>query len=229
MLKLLKRIRRKLFQQQVYVFGDSHTEVFEHMNKKNPFYKFRFQVTKVGGATAQGMRNPNSKTNALQIFLEKTNQIKSKKSPIFLLLGEVDTGFVIWYRAQKYNESVESQLLGSIEAYFEFIEQLRAKGFNNITVFSAGLPTIEDGQTWGEIANARREITATKKERTELTLRYNNMLKEECRKRGVQYIGYDNDLMDPKTGMVLDRYKNTDPNNHHLDVDLYADLIFSKL
>jgi hypothetical protein len=229
MVLFIKKVWRKLFQQQVYVFGDSHTEVFLRMNEKRPFYKYRFHVTRVGGATAQGMRNPNSKTNALAVFKEQAQKIASKRSKVFLLLGEVDTGFVIWYRAQKYNEQVETQLNESVSAYFGFIDDLLKMGFKNITVFSASLPTIEDGQTWGEIANARKEITATKKERTELTFRYNDMLKTECKKRGIRYIGYDRDLTDPATGLIHERFKNTDPNNHHLDVDLYADLVFSKL
>lgn len=46
--------------------GDSHTDVFDYCNLKQNM--FTFDVCVVGGATAQGAVNPNSKTNALNIF-----------------------------------------------------------------------------------------------------------------------------------------------------------------
>ena len=70
----------------IIVCGDSHTGVFRFMNNKQK--NIHFDVCEVGGATAQGMVNPNSKTNALPIFI---NKIKKKKADkIIIMLGEVD-------------------------------------------------------------------------------------------------------------------------------------------
>jgi hypothetical protein len=58
----------------ILVLGDSQAKVFSYCNKKTN--KTIFDVVQVGGATAIGSVNPNSKTNALNIFtgkLKKSN------------------------------------------------------------------------------------------------------------------------------------------------------------
>ena len=49
--------------------GDSHTRVFDYCNSRQN--EFVFDVCVVSGATAQGAVNPNSKTDALNIFEKK--------------------------------------------------------------------------------------------------------------------------------------------------------------
>ncbi|MFV0572549.1 MAG: hypothetical protein ACK5M1_08990 [Xanthomarina gelatinilytica] len=225
----VKRLAKELFYKQYYVFGDSHTEIFTHMNKKKYDWNYSFDVTLVGGATAQGMRNPNSYTNALGIFTKKIKTIKNKKTKLFFLLGEVDTGFVIWYRALKYKESIDDQLNKSLQAYVDFINGVKAMGFNNIYVLSAPLPTIEDNQDWGEIANARKVVTATKIERTLLTLKYNKSLEVQMKNIGVIYISLDEELINAETGLLKENFLNKDINNHHLDIDKYAEITYKKI
>lgn len=230
MKQVIFKIRSKLWktfvQKKVFVFGDSHTEIFQYINETQPFCRIFFEVKGIGGATAQGLRNPNSKTNALKEFESVLTHVPTG-SRLFFLLGEVDTGFVIWYRAQKYNESVEEQLELAVTSYFQFIDKYKNK--HNITVMSAPLPTIEDGQTWGEIANARSEVKASKLERTNLTLRYNTKLAEQCKLRNIRFLDFDKDLTDPNTGMIKSYFKNSDPNNHHLDIKKYSDLVLNRI
>nr|WP_321410883.1 hypothetical protein [uncultured Carboxylicivirga sp.] len=221
--KLLKRLFR-VITNQYYVFGDSHTEVFDFLNKRKSFPLKRYNVTLVGGATAQGMRNPNSKTNALKIFKEKISKLPIESKLIFQL-GEVDTGFVIWYRAQKYNESVSSQLYESIDHYINFINNLITKGFRKIILVSAPLPTIKDNQDWGEIANLRKEISATQIDRTKLTIQYNLLLEKCCKEIGIRFINLDNHLLNPDTGIIKDKFLNKDKLNHHLDIKEYSALL----
>ena len=84
----------------ILVFGDSHSMVFRYCNNKQN--KFKFHVCEVGGATALGLVNPNSKTNALPIFSNKIRNSNSKMfKKVFLMLGEVDCGFVIWVCSKK--------------------------------------------------------------------------------------------------------------------------------
>lgn len=225
--KVIKKIVQKLLV-KYFVFGDSHVEVFQYIEKENLKPFFIFDVTMVGGATAQGMRNPNSKTNALQVFLEKINNLPTGSRLIFQL-GEVDTGFVMWYRAQKYNESVEKQLEETISTYFGFIDKIINLGFKKIKIISAPLPTIEDNQDWGEVANARKEIKASKKQRTELTLRYNDILKENCKNRRIEFIDCNDSLYDKNTGYINDKFINKDKLNHHLDLKEYSKIILKKL
>lgn len=214
---------------KIYVFGDSHAEIFFHMNKIFPDSYLQFDVTSVGGATAQGMVNPNSQTNCLAIFNERISSIRDKNARLFFLLGEVDTGFVIWYRAQKHNESIESQMARSLDNYIAFLKQTRNAGFKNIIAVSAPLPTIKDGQDWGEVANLRKEIKASQKERTDLTLEYNKRLKSICMSEGFGFVDLDKELIDPSAGIIKQKFLNKDPNNHHLDIDEYAAVVFNKI
>lgn len=212
------------FKKRKYVFGDSHTEVFTYLNSKIK-HKFYYDITWVGGATAVGMRNPNSKTNSLKIFKDKIETIEDKNAGLVFQLGEVDTGFVIWYRAQKYNEPTNTQLEQSVDAYFEFIDYVIGKGFENLTVVSAPLPTILDNQDWGEIANLRKEVSASQLERTLLTLDYNNRLQRNCNERGLEFLNCDDYLLDSDSGLIKSVFRNKDKNNHHLDIKAYSEVI----
>lgn len=126
--------------------GDSHARVFEYIKKKS-FLNYYLNIIWVGGATAQGMVNPNSKTNALQIFQEKIKNNTYKH--IFIQLGEVDCGFVIWYRAKKYSETIEFQMERSLKNYFSFVKWLMENKCKSIILTGAILPTIKDGVDWG--------------------------------------------------------------------------------
>jgi hypothetical protein len=215
-----------LNKQNAYVFGDSHAKVFSHINAIHPFSRLYFDVTPVKGATAQGLVNPNSQTNSLQIFRNKIDMITDKKSILIFLLGEVDTGFVVWYRAQKYGESIDAQLDRSLTNYISFLTETQKRGFQNIFVVSAPLPTIRDNQTWGEIANLRKEVTATQLERTALTLKYNSRLQEQCDMHGLKFVNFDEELLDSNSGLLKDAFLNKDRNNHHLDPDRYSALCY---
>ena len=60
--------------------GDSHIEVFGYCNKKQN--NFVFDVCKVGGATAQGAVNPNSKTETIKDFEKHNNKRESIANPM---------------------------------------------------------------------------------------------------------------------------------------------------
>lgn len=87
-----------------HIVGDSHLRGIRRAAERG-LIKRGCVFTQVPGATAVGLRNPNSTTNALETFraalLPRRNVI-----PV-IHLGEVDCGFVIWYRAEKYGESLE--------------------------------------------------------------------------------------------------------------------------
>jgi hypothetical protein len=222
------RIFKSFYKTKVFVFGDSHTEIFQHLNSQIYNQKFYFTVCLVGGATAQGLRNPNSKTNAVEIFKKRLLTIKNKKRLLIFSLGEVDTGFIIWFRAEKHNDSVENQMNESLSAYFSFIEWVKSQGFNNMGLLSAPPPTIEDNQEWGTVANQRKEVKASKLERTQLTIRYNLRLKEFCEKNGILFIDCDSHLL-AQNGLVKNEFLNSDKTNHHLDIAKYSRVVFNIL
>lgn len=223
-------IIQKYFQRdkQLMCIGDSHIEVFNYIKKNNLIPGYKIEVKSVGGATAQGMVNPNSKTKALLIFkkyLEKIN----RQSWILIQLGEVDCGFVIWYRAEKYGLTIEKQMETSLTNYFSFLKDLRSKGFKNIVILGAILPTIKDNQDWGKVANLRKEIKATLKERTCLTLRYNSYLKKFALQMKFHYIDITNYILNKKTGVINEIYLNEINTDHHLSNKLTAKLWINEL
>lgn len=210
-----------------HVVGDSHVDAFSFANARG-LVDLPMMCTMIGGATAVGLRNPNSLTNAVKIFTNALLPFNDKKIPV-IQLGEVDCGFVIWYRSKKYNESVDTQFKQSIAAYLEFVTHLRNAGYKTIVMTSATLPTILDGYQWGDVANARREVTATLRERTDMTLRYNECLKAAANAWGLPFIDVTGDILDPRTRLVSEEFRNPDPSNHHLDPAKFGPLLADAL
>lgn len=205
----------------VYYLGDSHVRYFKKAAKAGLLAPHELTGVEVGGATAVGMRNPNSKTDAIGRFRKWIND-RSREAIVVFHLGEVDCGYVIWYRADKYDEPVELQMKNSIDAYFEFVDELRELGFRRIVITGATLPTITDDDQIGEVVIKRSAITATQKERTDLTLEYNRSLREEAARRGLPFVDVDQDVLDPSTGVVDDRMRNPNPEDHHMNKSLAA-------
>ncbi|MCB0397047.1 MAG: hypothetical protein KDD36_10355 [Flavobacteriales bacterium] len=210
---------------KIYVFSDSHGKVFDHLNKKLGMRKFKTVV--VEGATAMGMVNPNSKTDALGTYRKSLIRLP-KSSELLFLLGEVDTGFIIWYRAQVKSLTVTDQFEYSLTCYSRFIKELVDEGFHNITIMSAPLPTIGDNQTWGNVANLRKEVKATQLERTDLTLNYNKRLKEMCEALNLRFLDLDSELLG--SGQLVNKaLMNKNKSDHHLDNDAYSRIVFRSM
>ncbi|RIW37313.1 SGNH/GDSL hydrolase family protein [Bacillus salacetis] len=208
--------------------GDSHAEVFKYIEKEGMLPEAELKVNIVQGATAQGMVNPNSRTNALQIFREAVSSVSSEEYLLFML-GEVDCGFVIWYRSEKKDIPVDTQLEKSLQNYFTFIEDTMKRGYMNIIMCTSHLPTIKDGQSFGEIANLRKEVEASQKERTLLTQKYNDSIRTFCRKNGLHLLDIEKQTLNEKENLIKERYLNDNPADHHLETGRIAPLYVEKL
>jgi hypothetical protein len=196
-------------------FGDSHLRPMMAAFADGEFGGYHCSFVAVGGATAVGLRHPTSKTLALERFRERLLPLRQGIVPIFHL-GEVDCGFVIWHRAQKYGESVEVQLEQSLEAYGAFLLQCFEAGYGNMLVTAATLPTIRDGALEGEVALLRAQIQATQRQRTDLTLAYNSRLGDFCRLHGIDFLDLSAHFMDPASRLLDDSFRHPDPKDHHL-------------
>lgn len=225
LLNIIRRLHSLLASKAIVVLGDSHAQVFGHDLFRINFPFIRFDVCSIGGATISGLDNPNSKTGACERFREKLASIPDG-SQIILMLGEVDTGFVIWYRAEKHGEPVEAMLQKAIDNYIAFIEEV-AENHKPI-VISTPLPTITDDNNWGEVANLRKEVSVSQVERTRLTLRFNEVIKSCCSERNIDYLN-----LDPKSlgddGLVTPSLLNDDKLNHHYSAKMHVGLIVPKL
>jgi hypothetical protein len=209
---------------QILVLGDSHTKVFYNKKFNLMLPSHVFDIVKVVGATVSGLENPNSKTQALPIFVE--NIKRSNATTAIVLLGEVDTGFVIWYRAEKYNSPIASMFDKAIENYKNLLIEVSRK-FSVICI-SCPLPTIQDGNTWGEVANERKAVKATQRQRTELAIEFNKRMQEFCKEKGFYYLNFDSESLGDD-GLVKASLLNSNSNDHHYNMARYADLIIPGL
>ena len=201
---------------RLLALGDSHLEALEFAAQLRLLTADSCAFSIVPGATAVGLRNPNALTNAVNIFKEMLGQ-ESRNSCLLFHLGEVDCGFVIWWRAQQYGESVESQFQASIDAYALFLADVQAMGFGKICIVGASLPTIKDGVSFGDVANKRSEIAVGIRERTELTMAYNAQLQLLARGRGLRYLELTDAVLNQDSRLVHDFFRSPDPADHHLD------------
>jgi hypothetical protein len=210
----------------VVCLGDSHMWRLRGIHVPG----VRFRVRAVGGATASGIQNRQSKTHALTEFNARLGRAR-RWQQILLHLGEVDCGFVIWYRAEHHGLSVDEQLTRTLDSYTTFIARVASMGFRRVMVLSVPLPTIGDlpSERMGEVANLRKEVTATKAERTELTLRFNSELRERCDALGVTFVDATTGQLDPRTGLIHPRFVRKTHLDHHLERVPYIELVSSEL
>lgn len=213
---------RRIGKSEVLVIGDSHAAIFRTM--EGDFPKHYFNVASVGGATISGLTNPNSVTQAMAVFKRALKASRSKVC--IVLLGEVDTGFVIWYRAKKNGCEVDVYLEKAILNYQKFLDGISKR--RRVICISAPLPTIRDGLKWGDVANKRKEVTATQLERTDLTMRFNASIQKHCEEVGICHINLDSQSVGDD-GVVGEFLRNKSRRNHHYDPTAYQKLIIPPL
>lgn len=220
---VMLRIRR-ITREEILVLGDSHATVFERRDFKKAFPEHFFNVVSVRGATVSGLSNPMSKTQSMPTFLRALAKTQARTAVV--LLGEVDTGFLIWYKAQKHTEPVDVMLDRALENYQNFLKTVSEK--SKVICVSAPLPTIRDGQNLGEIANLRKEVKATQRQRTDLTLEFNRRMRAFCGTNGFRYISLDEESVGPD-GLVSEHLLDSNPKEHHYDRSKHAAMIIRPL
>ena len=222
----------------IHCLGDSHTHLFQDIERRRLMNKTIIRSVKVGGATAAGIANINSVTKSLRIFQRYIRFIK-KKSYILFMLGEVDCGYLIWHRAKKHNTSVESQLQRSIENYQNFIIHLIDEGYHNLILSSAPLPAILDEKDWGDLDRSSKDITPTYlqrqntqpiiRERTDLTIEYNNRLRIFCNENAISFLDFEQDTLNQQTNLIDNCYRQANPSDNHLETDMVLPIIVKKM
>lgn len=170
----------------------------------------------VAGATARGLANPFSKTNAMTIFRRRIELAQPWQHLVFQL-GDADCGFMIWYRA--HEGDIVEELQKSIENYVAFLEEVRDMGYEKLIVMSSPA-------TGGPKKLRRHGVEVSEEDRTALTQRYNAEL--ERRADFYTYVDTTTPTLDAATGMVQRSYiKPNDP--HHLSHEPFARLIADRL
>jgi hypothetical protein len=224
LVKGIRNIQLRFADKRVLVVGDSHAKIFRHFRFLYGLPKIHFTVSAKGGATASGLATPNSKTQAYQRFRKALDEIP--RDLVMVQLGEVDTGYVIWYRARKHDSSVNEMFDLAIKTYTGFLLEIAAT--DKVLVLSAPLPTISDGNDWGEVADQRKEVVTTQKERTDLTVRFNQRVEAFCKEHGMAYLNLDKDCMG-EDGILAGYYLNPNPLDHHYHEPRYIGLLCKRL
>jgi hypothetical protein len=220
-----RSLARMLRRDHVLCLGDSHVQVIRDVRVPGAW----FRATPLVGATASGVLNPSSKTGSFETFTARLDRAKPWQE-VLLQLGEVDCGFLIWRRADRYGLSVEEQLAQTLDSYAAFIDGVRRRGFRRVIVLSVPLQTIIDYPTaLGEVANLRKTVTATQRQRTELTLLFNSELRKRCTALGVVFVDVTSGHLDPGTGLIDPAFLRETEHDHHLADEPYAQLIAGQL
>lgn len=209
---------------EVIVLGDSHAEVFRHAEMQQRFPDYFFNVVSVPGATVSGLENPNSATQAWPIF--EASLAKTSASTVVVMLGEVDLGFVLWFRAEKLGLAVQ-ELAQQLLLRFQAMLAALAHRFRVVWV-SAPLPTIADGHEWGDVANKRKEVRATQRQRTRLTLEFNAAMQLYCEAQNIQTVMLDSEALGAD-GCVRVELLNDNPLDHHYHAVRHVAMMWEKL
>ena len=221
---------RAMRRAHVVCLGDSHLSVFyAGLHPDIALHQLGhvwFDPCMVMGATARGLANPFSQTNALNIFRRRLELAKAWQ-PVVLQLGEVDCGFLIWHQAQQLDEPVESLFEQTLENYAAFLREVRAGGFEQLFVLSVPLPTIAKAEAWKGRLHPRRSIDVAQRDRTDLTLRFNAELAR--RADGFTFLDVTEPTLDPATGLVAPGWVRSNPADHHLAPEPYGRLIADRL
>lgn len=206
---------------EILVLGDSHAGIFKNESLQKLLPEYEWTIVQVFGATLSGLSNPNSKTRTTKKFNKALTETKA--GIIVTLLGEVDCGFVIWYYVQRDQIDVYEAAGKAIENYKNLLleSSQKAKTF----VISAPLPTIADGQTHGSVAQERSKITATQRERTDLTVWFNKKIEEFCQQIDtIEFINLDS-LSTGEDGLVSTKLIRQNKADHHYKVSEYVKLL----
>lgn len=198
---------------KIKVLGDSHALVFNAYVGE----QYDFDVVVVHGATARGSINPNTSTNALNIYKQSLSKKDSDK--VLIMLGEVDCGYLIWYKSKFENIDPYIQMQDTIDKLFLFVKNEVCEIYNNSDIIITGspLPTIKDNTDKRYLAGARSEVDALLKDRMELTLEYNNRLRNISNENGYKYIEITDYILDKNMMVVKQEYLSENLYDHHLN------------
>lgn len=196
---------------RVLVLGDSHVRVFEHWLFLVGLPRTAFEVVYVPGGTATGMGNRRSVSGAYRRFADRL--ASGARDLVLLNLGEVDTAYTIWRRADRDGTAVDKMFDGAVRNYIRFIEEVAAT--HPLVVLSAPLPTLADQAINPDPeVKMRQEVSAPQRERTRLALRFNARIAEFCAEKGIPYLSADAVALGPD-GVVRRTWCRRDRPDHH--------------
>jgi hypothetical protein len=120
-------------------------------------------------------------------------------------------------------------MAASVSAYVRFLQDVKSRGHNRLIICAVPLPSITDELPEGEVARLRSSVTASMRARTDMTLAFNQQVRELCDSEGWMFVDYEAELLDPSTRLLRAEFRNPNPADHHLDPDRFAELVAARL
>lgn len=199
----------------VFIIGDSHTEIWPFSKTRNLADEY-FNITGwiyAPSKTAQGL----AKKENFKLFSSRVIAHNEKIDYLGIHLGEVDCGYTIWSRMLRENTTKEEEInfaINNVEGLAIYLK----KHVGNIILMSPIIPLIESYEEGGYKAVKtaspvpgrikRREVKWSHKERTDLVLLFEESLNLVANRNNFMTASINNKLLDPKTSVVKKEYMN---------------------
>jgi len=206
----------------IHCLGDSHIEVFRRV--KLP--RTHFRVVSVGGATALGIANPRSQTNALLIFRALLKTLPAG-SDVVMMLGEVDCACLLFLFAQNGHD-IEQLFERSLNNLCGFVKEVQANGHRVIAI-AVPPQIVEDYSDWNNSDSLRLQVRATWEERMKITRLYNERLEIWAAANDCPVVNVESDVIDPLTSRVAARFRRADPDDIHYADDRLGPLLGQRI
>jgi len=206
----------------IHCLGDSHMEVFWHV--KLP--RTHFRVVSVGGATALGIANPRSQTNALFIFRELLKRLPGG-GEVVVMLGEVDCACLLFLFAQNGHD-IDMLFDRSLNNLCGFVKEVQSRG-HRVVAIAVPPQIIEDYSDWNNPDSLRLQVRATWEERMRITRLYNERLQIWAAANDCPVLNVESDVIDPLTERVAARFRRPDPDDIHYADDVLGPLLGQRL
>jgi hypothetical protein len=210
----------------LHCLGDSHARVFLDVRRR--LRRTWLDVRAVAGTMAIGLSNPNSRSGALTAFRQIMSGLPRDEHLLFML-GAGDCTYLLWHQQEKLGRPLEKQLATSFATYTGFLDGLLDEGRGNLVVAAVPLPAVFDDDETVEDLPEYRRVSASLADRTELTRRYNRMLRRWTADRGVGFLDFERDLLDPERGVIRDEFRRRHRQELHLRWDLFSPILARRL
>ena len=213
----------------ISIFGDSHSDIFEKINIEN----INFHVNSISGGTLTGLPK---RISTLNIQNQIINHIKINV-PQFLILkfGQVDIDLGYYYKKIIKEETINKQdyIKSLINCYDDFIINIQ-KYINKdkIVIWGINPPSLIDKDDcikytsriiFENIEESLQDtyieklkiITEDIKSRTEFSYDFNYELRKYCKDNNIKYVEVFNELLTSE-GILDFKFIDKQINDHHL-------------
>jgi len=190
-----------------HVIGDSHIQAFKGT--------FPFIVYHLGAATAYGLLNERSRTNAGSRVFVISGRIDKKNDCVILSFGEVDCRIHVYNVFMKNDKktSMSDIIDNIIERYGQFLKEYQKQ---NINFFVWGIPpacfqdnvyNVQYYRPDGSLGETGPQYYATEDIRAAINKEFNEKLSVYCKTNNIKYINI-HPLVHDEHGMISKEYSD---------------------